>query len=300
MQPSEVKTAAHARKIVEERKLSHVKVGVFDVDGVLRGKYLEPREVLLRARERLRLLRRGARLGLQRPALRQCQLHRLAHRLSGRAVRIVPDDLPRAAARRRHAVLPRRVRRRGRGDLPARHAAARAQARRRTWATRRQAPAEYEFFLFEETPHSVREKGYREPARPSRPASSAIRCCAPRCMRSSTTHLLELCDDDAHAARRAAHRDRPGRAGSGHHLCGRARRRRPRRPVQDLHQGPGRSGAAGWRPSWRSGRATGRASPATCTSRSRTRSGKPVFHDAEQAARACPTRCAGSSAASRR
>ncbi len=40
MQPSQVKTAEDARRIVRERNLSHVKVGVFDVDGVLRGKYL--------------------------------------------------------------------------------------------------------------------------------------------------------------------------------------------------------------------------------------------------------------------
>ncbi len=40
MQAREVKTAADAQRIVEERRLAHVKVGVFDVDGVLRGKYL--------------------------------------------------------------------------------------------------------------------------------------------------------------------------------------------------------------------------------------------------------------------
>jgi hypothetical protein len=33
-------TADDARQIVRERNLSHVKIGVFDVDGVLRGKYL--------------------------------------------------------------------------------------------------------------------------------------------------------------------------------------------------------------------------------------------------------------------
>jgi glutamine synthetase len=41
MQPEDVRTNAQARAIVEERGLSHVKVGVFDNDGVLRGKYLE-------------------------------------------------------------------------------------------------------------------------------------------------------------------------------------------------------------------------------------------------------------------
>ncbi len=40
MQPREVKTAADARRLVEERGLTHVKVGLTDVDGVLRGKYL--------------------------------------------------------------------------------------------------------------------------------------------------------------------------------------------------------------------------------------------------------------------
>src|SRR5947207_1579846 len=40
MQPSDVKTAADARKIVTERGLQHVKLGVFDLDGVLRGKYV--------------------------------------------------------------------------------------------------------------------------------------------------------------------------------------------------------------------------------------------------------------------
>ncbi len=40
MEPRQVKTAADALKIVKERGLSHVKVGVHDLDGVLRGKYL--------------------------------------------------------------------------------------------------------------------------------------------------------------------------------------------------------------------------------------------------------------------
>src|SRR5215510_4476194 len=40
MNPENVRTAADAKKIVEERKLAHVKVGVFDNDGVMRGKYM--------------------------------------------------------------------------------------------------------------------------------------------------------------------------------------------------------------------------------------------------------------------
>lgn len=37
MEPKMVKSAADARKIVRERGLGHVQVGVFDLDGVLRG-----------------------------------------------------------------------------------------------------------------------------------------------------------------------------------------------------------------------------------------------------------------------
>src|SRR5260370_40987960 len=40
MEPRKVKTAADARAIVAERDLTHVKVGVFDIDGILRGKYM--------------------------------------------------------------------------------------------------------------------------------------------------------------------------------------------------------------------------------------------------------------------
>ena len=40
MDPRKVKTAADARKIVNERKLEYVKIGVFDIDGIMRGKYV--------------------------------------------------------------------------------------------------------------------------------------------------------------------------------------------------------------------------------------------------------------------
>ncbi len=40
MQPRQVLTADDARTIVEHRGLKHVKVGVFDIDGILRGKYM--------------------------------------------------------------------------------------------------------------------------------------------------------------------------------------------------------------------------------------------------------------------
>lgn len=38
--PRDVATPADARKLVEERGADHVKVGVFDIDGIMRGKYM--------------------------------------------------------------------------------------------------------------------------------------------------------------------------------------------------------------------------------------------------------------------
>ena len=40
IKPRDVKTIADAKKIVEQRGLNYIKVGLFDVDGIMRGKYL--------------------------------------------------------------------------------------------------------------------------------------------------------------------------------------------------------------------------------------------------------------------
>ncbi len=40
MDAREVKTVEEAKRIVNERNLTHVKIGVFDIDGILRGKYV--------------------------------------------------------------------------------------------------------------------------------------------------------------------------------------------------------------------------------------------------------------------
>ena len=49
-----------ARRIVEERGLSHVRVGLFDVDGVLRGKHMAARKFFLRPEPSARAPTTGA------------------------------------------------------------------------------------------------------------------------------------------------------------------------------------------------------------------------------------------------
>ena len=41
MKTREVRTIDDARQIVRERELDYVKVGLFDIDGVMRGKYMQ-------------------------------------------------------------------------------------------------------------------------------------------------------------------------------------------------------------------------------------------------------------------
>jgi len=46
IKPRDVKTIEDAKKIVKERGLSHVKVGIFDIDGIMRGKYMSKEKFL--------------------------------------------------------------------------------------------------------------------------------------------------------------------------------------------------------------------------------------------------------------
>ena len=46
METRSVKNCADAKALVEQRNLSHVKVGAFDMDGILRGKYMSREKFL--------------------------------------------------------------------------------------------------------------------------------------------------------------------------------------------------------------------------------------------------------------
>lgn len=161
MDPKDVKTAADARAIVEERGLSHVKVGVFDADGVMRGKYMG-REKFFSA------LDKG--FGFCDVVLGWDSNDQLYDNVSftgwhtaypDAEVRLVPDtcrpvpfegdmllflgEFAGGAA----AVCPRGVLRR-------------VLARAADMGFGVRAAAEFEFFLFSETPDSIREKNYRD------------------------------------------------------------------------------------------------------------------------------------------
>jgi glutamine synthetase len=160
MDPREVRTAGDAREIVRMRNLSHVKVGVHDVDGILRGKYLH-RDKFFSALD-------GG-FGFCDVVLGWDSNDQLYDNViytgwhtayPDAPVRIVPEscrDLPSEPgglfflcefADKAEEICPR-------GTLR------RVLERARKLGFEVKAGFEYEFFVFEKTPHSIREKGYR-------------------------------------------------------------------------------------------------------------------------------------------
>ncbi|MBI3503225.1 MAG: glutamine synthetase [Proteobacteria bacterium] len=160
MDPRSVKTAEDAAALIKERKIDNVKVGVFDVDGVMRGKYMS-REKFLSA------LTGG--FGFCDVVLgwdSNDQLYDNAKYTGWHTaypdapVRVLPDtcrEIPfepstllflAEFADKAEPVCPR-------GTLR------RVVKRAADMGFSVMSAAEFEFFVFEETPDSVREKNYK-------------------------------------------------------------------------------------------------------------------------------------------
>ena len=160
MEPRQVKTASDARKLVETRGLKNVKIGVFDADGIMRGKYMS-REKFFSA------LDKG--FGFCDVVLGWDSKDQLYDNVSytgwhtgypDAPVRVLPDTartIPFEGdmvlflgefAGAAEKICPR-------GTLR------KVVERARAMGLEPVSSVEYEFFLFEETPDSVREKNYR-------------------------------------------------------------------------------------------------------------------------------------------
>jgi len=161
MDPRDVTNVEQARAIVEQRGLDHVKVGIFDIDGVLRGKYM--------AREKFfSALDNG--FGFCDVVVGWDSNDQLYDNVTvtgwhtgypDAAVRVLPEscrEIPWEDGMllflaefdgAHEAVCPRAMLRR-------------VLDRATGMGFEVLAGFEYEFFVFEETPHSVREKNYRD------------------------------------------------------------------------------------------------------------------------------------------
>ena len=160
MDPRKVRTAADARRIVTDRGLDHVKVGVFDIDGVLRGKYM--------GRDKFFSALKGG-FGFCNVVLGWDASDQLYDNVTytgwhtgypDAQVRILPESCREMPwedgmlfflgefAAPAEEICPRGVLRR-------------VLEKARGMGFQSHAGFEYEFFVFDETPHSVREKRYR-------------------------------------------------------------------------------------------------------------------------------------------
>jgi glutamine synthetase len=161
MEPRQVKTAEDARAIVAERDVPHVKVGVFDIDGILRGKYIS-REKFLSALD--------SGFGFCDVVLGwdcQDQLYDNVKYTGWHTgypdapVRVLPDSC-RALPMEDGGLFFL-----GEFSPPAETVCPRALLRRvidrgRGLGYEAYVGFEYEFFVFQETPESIREKNYRD------------------------------------------------------------------------------------------------------------------------------------------
>lgn len=169
MEARDVITPQDARRIIEERAIHHIKVGVFDIDGVMRGKYMS-REKFFSA------LDKGfgfcdVVLGwdsndqlYENPGVQFTGWHTgypdAPVEIVPASCREIPDE-PDTLLFLAQFAAPA-------DQLCPRGLLARILKRAKSLGFTARAAFEYEFFLFNETPDSVREKGFQnlQPATP--------------------------------------------------------------------------------------------------------------------------------------
>jgi len=299
-QPVQFKLASReeARQFVTANGIDTIKVGVTDVDGILRGKYLS-RDKFLSALE-------GG-FGFCDVIVGWDSNDQLYDNVTytgwhtaypDAPVRVLPDtcrDIPFEPdtvlflgefSDKAEPVCPR-------GTLR------RVVKRAADLGFSVLAAAEYEFFVFDETPHSVRAKNYKNltTMTPGFFGYSMLRNSVHAGFYKTlldTMRAMDVTLEGLHTETGAGVLEAAIGVDGILAAADKATRRRCSRPTR--RSSP--SAKARWRASWRSGRTTGRARAATCTSRSRTRRAR-RSSTTRRRRTASRTRCATSSAASR-
>ncbi|MEH6559307.1 MAG: glutamine synthetase [Oceanicoccus sp.] len=162
MNTRDVKTAADARHIVEKRGLQHVKVGLFDVDGILRGKYMSKEKFFSALEGGFAFC--DVVLGwdsndqlYQTPDVKFTGWHT---GYPDAPVRIVPESC-RELPMENNGLLFLCDFEGEAADICPRSVLERVVKKAEDMGFDALAAFEYEFFLFDETPDTVREKGFR-------------------------------------------------------------------------------------------------------------------------------------------
>lgn len=161
LNPREVKTAEDARRIIEERQLTHVKVGVFDIDGIMLGKYMSRNKFFSALQNGFAFC--DVILGWDsKDKLYDNTKYTGWHTgYPDAKVRIIPESCRELVFEDNQLLFIAEF------DGPAARICPRAVLTRvlekaSLMGFEAYAALEYEFFLFDETPETVRAKGFRD------------------------------------------------------------------------------------------------------------------------------------------
>jgi glutamine synthetase len=160
LEPRQVKTIADAKAIVEQRKLTHVKVGVFDVDGIMRGKYMSRAKFLSALESGYGFCDVVLGWDCQDQLYDNVQFTGWHTGYPDAPVRILPDSCRSLPFEDDNLLFLSEF------APPAEQVCPRAMLRKsieraRSMGFEPYAGFEYEVFFFNETPQSIREKHYR-------------------------------------------------------------------------------------------------------------------------------------------
>lgn len=160
MNPRDVKTIEDAKTIIKERNLSHIKVGLFDNDGVMRGKYMSREKFFSSLESGFAFCDVVLGWDIKDQLYDNVSYTGWHTGYPDAPVRILPDtcrDIPfeegmllfiAEFSDQAEAVCPRSTLRR-------------VLQKASDMGLDAFAALEYEFFMFDETPDSIREKGYK-------------------------------------------------------------------------------------------------------------------------------------------
>lgn len=162
MQATNVKTASDLKTLIEQRCMQHIKVGVFDADGVLRGKYMKKEKFLSSLEKGFGFC--DVVLGwdsydqlYENPGVKYTGWHT---GYPDAPVRLLPETTRELPLEDNMIFVLGEFSEKAEGLCP-RGVLRRVVERAASMGLTAMAGMEYEFFVFNETPHSVREKKYR-------------------------------------------------------------------------------------------------------------------------------------------
>lgn len=160
MEARDVKTAADAIAIIEERGLTHVKVGLFDIDGVMRGKYMAKRKFFSALEKGFAFCDVVLGWDIKDQLLDKTQYTGWHTGYPDAPVRILPHSCRDMFEEKGMLLFIAEFDEEASKVCP-RQTLSRVIEQAKEMGFNAFGALEYEFFLFNETPESVRQKNYR-------------------------------------------------------------------------------------------------------------------------------------------